>query len=173
MRSIAYSVATLTDEEAEQVAAAYIKADKDPLRMARLLGVDSLDLNVVMHPLTRGYIVRMHRELQTTTTLHEHIDMLKKIRDAALDDDNLKIALASETQIGKAAGLYDPKPMVDPANDPSKPMDPTKLSTDDLRRRIAHSIGAVVVQPESAQSHALPEPSGDLEAMEEDEDNTV
>jgi hypothetical protein len=112
--------------------------------MARILGVDSLDLNIVMHPLTRGHIVRMHRATKNVHSLEEHMDQLKKIRDAAFDDDNYKIALQAETQLGKAAGHYDPKP-VDPMTDPNNQnVDPTKLSTEDLRRRIAGAIGAVV-----------------------------
>jgi hypothetical protein len=112
--------------------------------MARILGVDSLDLNIVMHPLTRGHIVRMHRATKNVHSLEEHMDQLKKIRDAAFDDDNYKIALQAETQLGKAAGHYDPKP-VDPLTDPNNQnVDPTKLSTEDLRRRIAGAIGAVV-----------------------------
>lgn len=162
-----FSVATLSDEQALEVAQAYIKGDKDPLRMARILGVDSFDLNILMHPLTRGHIVRLHRALEAQHSLSEHQKQLKKIRDAAFDDENWKVALAAETQLGKAAGHYDPKPAGD-GELPGGQVDPTKLTYEDLRRRVANSVGAVIPNEEPK---ALPEPEpGSLEAQDSDND---
>jgi hypothetical protein len=162
MNSTAFSVATLTEEQALEIAKAYIQGDKDPVRMARILGVDSFDLNLIMHPLARGYIVKLHRETGAAHDLTEHMRQLKKIRDAAFDDDNFKVALAAETQLGKAAGHYDPKPAGEVS---SGELDPTKLSTDELRRRLAQTIGAVIPQKEQ---ELLP---GSVEAQESDEDS--
>jgi hypothetical protein len=113
-----YSVATLTEPEARQVAEAYVKGERDPVKMALLLGVDSLDLNVVMHPLTRRFVVMYEQHLQRLYSLEDHAEQLKKIRDAAFNDDNWRIALLAETQLGKAAGLYDPKALADDQDDP-------------------------------------------------------
>jgi hypothetical protein len=167
MNSIAFSAATLTDEQALELAQAYVKGDKDPLRIARILGVDSFDLNAIMHPLTRGHIVRLHRATSAEHSLADHMAFLKKIRNAAFDDDNFKVALAAETQLGKAAGHYDPKPAGDDS-DPTKQLDPTKLTSDELRRRLASTIGAVIPAP---KQEALP---GSVEAQEaEDRDGEI
>jgi hypothetical protein len=166
MSSIEFSVETLTDEQAQSIASAYVKGDKDPLRMARILGVDQFDLNLIMHPLTRGYIVKFHRETSHVHSLEEHMRQLGKIRDAAFDGEEFKVALAAETQLGKAAGHYDPKPTGD---DGEGQLDPTKLSPGELRRRIASAVGAVI--PTEGQT-ALPEP-GSLEEQERDEHGEI
>lgn len=161
MNSIAFSAATLSDDQAREIAAAYIKGDREPQKMARILGVDSFDLNLVVHPFVRGHIARMQSSLRENYSLSEHQEYLKKIRDAAFGDDNYKIALAAETQLGKSAGHYDPKPIGEDADDGTAP-DISKLSTDDLRRRLAKMAGAVI-----PQDRGLPHP-GDL--PDEDED---
>jgi hypothetical protein len=147
MNSIAFSLDTLTESQAKSIAEAYVRGDKDPPTMARILGVDSFDLNLIMHPLTRRFIVLFQREARAEYSLTDHLSMLKKIRDAAFDDENWKIALSAETQLGKAAGHYDPKPM-----DPEDPgsgggmIDVGKMSTTELRRQLAKTIGAVIPQ---------------------------
>jgi hypothetical protein len=79
---------------------------------------------------------------------------LREIRNAAMDDDNFKVALSAEIQLGKVAGHYDPKPLGDDDSDPNS-VDPTKLTTDELRRRLAKAIGATI-PPE-----ALPAPESE------------
>jgi hypothetical protein len=134
MSSTEYSAATLTEQEAEKIANAYVKGERDPLRICRILGVPSLDMNLV------------------------------KIRDAAFDDENWKVALAAETQRGKAAGHYDPKPAGD---DGEGVIDPTKMPIEELRRRVAGMVGAVI--PERTLPAPEPEP-GSLEGQEADSD---
>jgi hypothetical protein len=157
MNSIAFSSATLSEEQARDIASAYIRGEKDPPRIAQLLQIDSFDLNLLMHPLVRRFIVEFQRSLRSDYTLHDHMMKLKEIRNSALDDENWKVALASEIQIGKAAGLYDPKPLGDDSDNPDA-IDPTTLTTEELRRRLAKAIGATIPQKE-------------LPAPEEDEDS--
>jgi hypothetical protein len=157
MSSTEFSVATLTEEQAQQIASAYIKGDRDPRKMARILEVAEFDLNLIMHPLTRGFIARMQRELDAVHDLGEHMRQLKKIRDAAFEDDNFKVALAAETQLGKAAGHYDPKLA---GSDDDDELDATKLSTDELRRRLARLAGVKLPEPLT-----LP-PPGSIEGQE-------
>jgi hypothetical protein len=153
MNSIAFSAATLTESEARQIAEAYVKGDKDPLTMAKMLGVDSFDLNLIMNPAVRRFIIAFQRAVRAEYSLANHISKLKEIRDAALGEDNFKVALAAETQLGKAAGLYDPKPLDPNGEGGLADADPTKLTTDELRRRLAKQIGAVIPQP-SLQDHS-------------------
>jgi hypothetical protein len=155
MKSIAFSSATLTEDQARDIASAYIRGEKDPPRIAQLLEIDSFDLNLLMHPFVRRFIVEFQRSLRSDYTLHDHMMKLKEIRNSALDDENWKVALASEIQIGKAAGLYDPKPLGDEDNNPDA-IDPTTLSTDELRRRLAKAIGATIPPPRE-----LPAPPDD------------
>ncbi len=166
MKSSAFSVQTLTEAEAELLADAYVRGDKDPPKMALILGVDSFDLNSLMHPLTRAGIIRRQQSVRSLHSLEDHIDKLKEIRDAAFEAENYKVALAAETQVGKAAGHYDPKVPTDPESD--KPEEIAKLSTDQLRRRLAKAVGAVIPVSEQEQIEAQP---GDLPP--EDEDNLV
>lgn len=169
MSSIDFSVATLTEEQALELAQAYVKGDKDPLRIARILGVDSFDLNAIMHPMTRGYIVKLHRETSAHHSLDEHMRQLGKIRDAAFDDENFKVALAAETQLGKAAGHYDPADAG--ALPPGAPIDPTKLDAADLRRRVAGIVGAVIP---TANQQALDSPQpGSLEGQEQADSDEI
>lgn len=154
MNSIAFSNETLNEQQAKQIAEAYVKGDKDPPKMARLLGVDSFDLNLLMHPLVRRFIVYYQKAARDEYSLSDHLSKLKEIRDAAFDDDNYKVALVAETQIGKAAGLYDPKPFGDDDTG-VEGVDATKLTTTELRRRLAQQIGAVIPQDGgSTQAHA-------------------
>lgn len=167
MNSIAFSAETLTNDQALQIAEAYVRGDKDPPRMARLLGVSSFDLNLLMHPMVRAHIVNIQRSIRQKYSLDDHIDQLKRIRNAAFNDDNFKIALAAETQLGKAAGHYDPKP---PGEDgsPDQPIDPTKLTTAELRRRLARTIGAVIPVEEEP---SLPPPQpGEADALEDEDE---
>ncbi len=147
MNSTVFSRETLNEGQARQIAEAYIKGDKDPPRIAQILQVDRFDLNLLMHPLVRGFIVEFQRNIRVNYTLHDHMEKLKEIRDGALDVDNFKIALSAETQIGKAAGLYDPKTPDDMMLDE---LDPAKLTTDQIRQRLAKSIGAVIPKPRPA-----------------------
>lgn len=154
-----FSVETLTEAQASEIADAYFKGDKDPAKMAAVLGIDRFDLNIIMHPLVRNEVVKRQRLLNGVYSIEEHISKLKEIRDAALTDENFKVALSAETQIGKAAGLYEPKL---PGEDiPGESIDPTKLTTAELRRRIARSVGAVIPSQD-----ALPAP---ISVDEEDE----
>ena len=166
MNSTEFSVGTLTEQQAQEIAAAYIKGDKDPPRMAKILGVDQFDLNILMHPLVRRFVVQFQRAIASNYSLDDHMDQLKKIRDAAFDDENWKIALSAETQLGKAAGHYDPKPLGDDPNNPDN-IDPAKLSTDELRRRLARSIGAVIP---TGTADELPAPDSDSSEADDDED---
>lgn len=145
MNSTDFSVQTLSDEGARLIAEAYIKGQKEPLRIARILGLDSFDLNLLVHPAVRGYIHEYQSAIRETYSLHDHVEKLKEIRDAAMDDENFKVALSAETQIGKAAGLYDPK--VPDGDDGSKDVDPTTLSTDQLRARLAGVKAALTGDP--------------------------
>jgi hypothetical protein len=162
MNSIAFSTATLTEEQARDIASAYIRGEKEPQRIAELLEVPSFDLNLLMHPLVRKFIVQFQRSLRTDYSLFDHMAKLKEIRNAAMDDDNFKVALTAEVQIGKAAGLYDPKPFGDD-DEGDGPVDPTTLSTDQLRRRLAGMIGAEIKPTQKS----LPSPS--VENLDDDE----
>lgn len=161
MNSIAFSKETLDEKQAREIAEAYIKGEKDPPKIASILGVDSFDLNLLMHPFVRKHIVEFQRSIRANYSLHDHIDKLKEIRDAAFDDENYKVALAAETQVGKAAGHYDPKIADDGVG---KEVDPTKLSTEELRRRLAKSIGAVI--PQDKEPTALP---GEISSQESED----
>ena len=145
MSSTEYSVATLNEDAARLIAEAYVKGQKEPLRIARILGVESFDLNLIMHPLVRGFINEFQAAIRETYSLHDHVLKLKEIRDAAMDDDNFKIALSAETQIGKAAGLYDPK--TPDGDGGGKDVDPTTLTTDQLRARLTGLSQAKIVDP--------------------------
>jgi hypothetical protein len=172
MNSIAFSVNSLTEDQALQIATAFVKGGRDPVQMARILGVDRLDMNLVMHPLVRGHVVRMQRVASSVVTMEEHLQKLADIRDAAFTDENWKVALAAETQRGKAAGLYEPKLPGDDDDPALGKLDPTKMSTQELRRRLAQTIGAVIPQGEAIK--ALPEP-GSLEGQElvDDDNNEI
>lgn len=162
MNSIAFSSATLTEEQARDIASAYIRGEKDPPRIAQLLQVDSFDLNLLMHPLVRGFIVEFQRALRTDYSLADHMFKLKEIRNAAMDDENYKVALSAEVQIGKVAGHYDPKPLGD--DDPNaETIDPTKLTTEELRRRLAKAIGATI--PPEALPAPEEEPNDDSDEV--------
>lgn len=137
MHSIAFSLSNLTLDEAGLIADAFFRGGQDPSKMAQLLRVDSFDLNLFTHPYVKKEIVARRVQLNETYTLAEHIASLKKIRDAALDNENLKIALPAEVALGKAAGLYLPKPV--DVNDPMIGGDPTRLSTEELRQRLARA----------------------------------
>lgn len=140
-----FSVATLNEEGARLIAEAYVKGQKEPLRIARILGVDSFDLNLIMHPLVRGFINEFQAAIRETYSLHEHVLKLKEIRDSAMDDDNFKVALSAEVQIGKAAGLYDPK--TPDGDSGGKDVDPATLTTDQLRARLAGVQKAIAAPP--------------------------
>lgn len=163
MNSTVFSAATLTEEEARRIAEAYIKGGKEPQKMAELLRVDRLDLNIIMHPYVRDHIARMQAALKPLHSLEDHVFQLAKIRDAAFEDENFKVALAAETQLGKAVGHYDPK---GGDADPEGNQQPAKkLSTEDIRRELAKLSGAVVT-PQGTLS--LP---GSIEAQEADEED--
>jgi hypothetical protein len=168
MNSTEFSVETLTEDQAQEIAEAFVRGDRDPQRMARILDVPKFDLNLVMHPLVRKFVVTMERAAQAICTMEDHQSQLIKIRDAAFDDENWKVALAAETQRGKASGLYDPKLPGDLPD--ADQIDPTKLSYDELRRRLAKTIGANL--PEDAKALPSPEP-GSLEAQEAGENNEI
>lgn len=161
-----FSVATLTEEEALLIADAYFRGEKDPPKMARILGVDQFDLNILMHPFVRRKIVQLQRQMEVSYGLREHAEQLKTIRDAAFADDNFKVALQAETQLGKAVGIYEQKLPGDGDGDGN--VDPLKLSSDELRRRLAKMIGAVVPNPPEEASQLL-----ELSDDSDDEDFTV
>lgn len=147
MSSFAFSTNSLTEEEAQLIADAYFRGDKDPVRMARLLEVEQFDLNLLMHPLVRRFIVENQVALNRHYSLEEHLTKLKQIRDGAMDDENWKVALSAEVAVGKAAGLYEPRLPDDGKGDN---VDPAKLTTEELRQRLAKAIGASIPREETS-----------------------
>jgi len=152
MSYLEFSTSNLTHDDADVIADAFFRAEKDPSRIADILGTSHFDLNLLTHPLVKQKIVAIRNRLNGIYTLEEHLSALKGIRDKALDDDNLKVALTSEIALGRAAGLYDPKIVVE---DQASGKEVKKLGTDELRRRLSQ------IQPK-----ALPEPEDDLPEIE-------
>lgn len=163
MLSIGFSSSSLTEEEAELIADAYFRGEKDPSQIAKHLGVEHFDLNLILHPLVKAKIVQQKREMTKVYSLEDHIRWLKKIRDGAFDAENWKVALASEISVGKAAGLYEPKDLGDTVDE--REVDPKALSTDALRQRLLNVQRALHETPVTE-----PEPNDDSDL---DENNLV
>jgi hypothetical protein len=137
MSYLEFSTSSLTDQEAEVIADAYFRASKDPSEMAKVLGLDHFDLNLLMHPIVKAKIIKEKLKLNKLYSLEDHVKKLQEIRDGAMDDENWKTALSAEVAVGKAAGLYEPKT----TDDSSSNEKPEQLSTQELRRRLG-SMGS-------------------------------
>lgn len=162
----AFSTNSLTESEGELIAEAYFRGSRDPEKIRKILDVEHFDVNLLKHPLVKKFIVEKRLEIVQEYTLSEHLTFLKKIRDTAFNDDQLKLALTSEVALGKAAGLYEPKGLPDP-NEGST--DASKLSTEDLRKRLANVSKALAapVHSDVPEDPPVEDPS-DPNFMEED-----
>jgi hypothetical protein len=128
-----FSASTLSDAEAELIAGAYYRSGKNPRGMAAALGVATFDLELIRHPLVKRHIVRLAERMRQLYTMEDHLSRLQEIRDAAMEAGNLRIALASELAVGKAAGLYEKIGEAE-TGDVSKLED---LSSQEIRQRLA------------------------------------
>ena len=136
-----YSATTLTEEEAEDIAVAYYRASKNPRNIGAILAVDRFDIGLLSHPFVKRKIAEKARAMRTVYTLENHLDKLKEIRDAALEDGNHKVALTAEISVGKAAGLYETIPV---SEEVSSTASPIQLTTDEIRKRLA-AMGTVAL----------------------------
>ena len=102
-----FTNSTLTDGEARLIADAYFKSSKDMAKMAKILGIKSFDVKLLLNPHVKKYIIEKRVQVAELYTLEHHLQMLKKIRNGAMNDENWKVALSSEIAVGKAAGLYE------------------------------------------------------------------
>ena len=154
-RCIVFYASSLDETQAELIAQAYYKSGKNPRKMAEALGTPTFDLELIRHPLVKRQILKMGERMRKSYSLEEHLSRLQEIRDAAMDAENFRIALASEIQIGKAAGLYERIAEPPATEDP----DLGKLSTDEIKKRLAAAGGV----------GALPAPGSNL--LEEDSED--
>lgn len=129
---------SLTEDQAQLIAEAYYRSGKDLKGMAAALGVAKFEAALITHPLVKRQIAKLAQRMRRTYTLEEHLERLQEIRDQAMDDGNLRIALAAELSVGKAAGLYDKVAEETPEETP----DAKELSTEEIRERLARLGGA-------------------------------
>jgi hypothetical protein len=135
MRSIVFSVRSLTSSEARLVAEAYLKAQRNPNKVGEVLGLPDFDKEVLQHPLVRREVIAIARVNCQNYSLLDHQEKLAEIRDLALDDKKYAAALSSEMALAKSAGLYDRGGDPDDDNDPA--LEPTKLSSEKIRELLA------------------------------------
>lgn len=137
MPSTTFSYLGLSAKQADDLAEAYFVLDRDFVRIGEHFEISSnLAKRLLLHPLTRAAIRRKAREMAGILySREEHLRMLKKIRDAAFNDDNFKTALSAEVAVGKAAGLYENLGPEDPDNGAALP-DPASLTTEQLRAQL-------------------------------------
>lgn len=160
-----FSARNLTEFQAEEIAEAYYRSGRNANRMAAVLQVETFDLDLMMHPLVKRKVMEIGSRMRQKYTLEDHLEKLQEIRDLALAENNLKIALTAELSVGKAAGLYEviKEPEPDPAAGET-----AKLSTEDIRRKLAQ-LGGPVPLP-------LPEPEPEfhrpLNARESDSEES-
>lgn len=164
-----FSAATLDDLDAEMIAEAYFKGGRVREGIMKALGVSDFDMNLLRQALVRKHIAIVAKRMSTVYSLADHIQGLKEIRDRAMTDDSLKIALAAETQMGKAAGIYD---IVNPhsgdnEDEQGKLPDPTKLDSAALRKRLANFRTTDIVPMEQGVEDA------EMVEDEEDPDGTI
>lgn len=124
---------TLTEDQAYLIAEAYYRSGKNPKAMAACLGVQKFDLELIRHPLVKRQINKLAERMRQLYTLEQHLDRLQEIRDSAMADGNLRIALAAELSVGKAAGLYEKIAEAEVINDDS----PSQLTTEQIKERLA------------------------------------
>lgn len=151
-----FYASSLSEEDAHEIATAYYKAERDPRKIAKILGVVTFDVNLMKHPLVKRTITKMAIRMREAYSLEDHLSKLQEIRDMALEDGNYRIALSAEISVGKAAGLYER--VADQAETTSENLN--ELSTDELKKRLA-LLGA----PSGAE---LDLPGGDPDYDEED-----
>lgn len=142
-----FSARNLTEFQAEEIAEAYYRAGRNANRMAGVLQVETFDLDLMMHPLVKRKVMEIGSRMRQKYTLDDHLEKLQEIRDLALADSNLKIALTAELAVGKAAGLYE---VIKEPDQDLGAGETAKLSTEDIRRKLAQ-LGGPVPLP-------LPEP---------------
>jgi len=152
-----FSARTMDEASADLLVDAYFRSGKDPRKMAEILQVPSLDLEVLTHPLFRRKVIERAKQLSQRYSLDEHLEKLKEIRDACLEGDkpDYKVALAAEVSLGKAAGLYEK--IKEGEDEPTS--EPEKLSTREIRRLLIKS--GIQVQA------SLPAPDDPAESEED------
>ena len=149
-----FSASSLSEPQALLVAEAYFKSGKDPKKMAAHLGIEKFDLDLIRHPLVKRKINALAEKMRAAYSLEDHLDRLEEIRDAAMEAGNLRIALAAELSVGKAAGLYEKIAETAPV---SLDADATKsLTTDESKERLAQ-MKAGGLLPGPAVADELPE----------------
>lgn len=136
---------SLTEDQASLIAEAYYRAGKDPKNMAAALGVAKFDFSLITHPMVKRQINKLAQRMRRTYTLEEHLERLQEIRDQAMEDGNLRIALAAELSVGKAAGLYE-KVVEEEATDNTEAKE---LSTAELKERLAKLGGGTRLLPDT------------------------
>lgn len=129
---------SLTEDQAELIAEAYYRSGKNLKGMAAALGIAKFDANLITHPLVKRQITKLAQRMRRTYTLEEHLERLQEIRDQAMEDGNLRIALAAELSVGKAAGLYEKVAEEQVSEQP----DAKELTTEEIKERLAKLGGA-------------------------------
>lgn len=127
-----FSASSLSEAEAILIAEAYYRCGKNPKQMAAALGVPRFDLELIRHPLVKRQIVKLAERMRVKYSLDDHLERLQEIRDRAMEDGNLRIALAAELSVGKAAGLYERL-----AEDEAAPDKLQELTTAQIKERLA------------------------------------
>ncbi len=138
-----FYASSLSEAEAALIAEAYFRTGKNAKLMAAALGVAQFDLDLVRHPLVKRQITKLAERMRKAYTLEDHLDRLQEIRDQAMEDGNLRIALAAELSVGKAAGLYEK--IIEP--DTGEKTDTKKLSTDEIKAKLANMDGGPALLP--------------------------
>ena len=146
-----FYASNLSEEDAHEIATAYYKAERDPRKIAKILGVVAFDVNLMKHPLVKRTITKMAIRMRETYSLEDHLSKLQEIRDMALEDGNYRIALSAEISVGKAAGLYERVADINETTSENL----NELSTDELRKRLTQ-LGA----PGAAAEAILLNPQG-------------
>jgi hypothetical protein len=129
----------ISDEQAEELSELYFIEDRGSL--AERMGVPSSILkHWLVNPKVLSLIKKKAEEMSRKYSREDHIRNLEKIRELALDEEklNLKVALAAEVSIGRAAGLYESFTDVEDNTGSGKPVE--SLSTDEIKRRLSNLI---------------------------------
>ncbi len=144
-----FYASSLTEDQAVLIAEAYYRSGKDPQKMAAHLGISNFDLELIRHPLVKRQVTKLAQRMRRSYTLEDHLARLQEIRDQAMDDGNLRIALAAELSVGKAAGLYEKISTPEEVDSG----DLVRLSSEQIREQLA-KLGSLSTLPGPQVPHA-------------------
>ena len=127
----------LTDQIVEDLSEYYF-IDRSVNGISKALGIErGYVVKWLANPRVLVKIKEKALEMRKKYSREEHLAQLEKIRELALDDEkpNLKVALASELAIGRAAGLYDNFSDLEDQSASGPAVE--NMSTEEIRRRLA------------------------------------